>query len=150
MHRTLSIIALATILTGCSMATLPDAPDRTFTIDASFDETWDALVRFASSGALPIENVEKNSGLLTINDTDAPVSMFQCRKRSFEPIVSVTARMSFLVAENENGSTTLTVNLSAIGDIGLLGVPSGRTAQCESLGEIEQRFIDGITENLGS
>lgn len=162
MPRLASLIVLAFLLTGCSMATLPAAPDRTFDIDASFDETWTALVAHISGEAWPIGTLEKDSGLLTVNDTTLSYSRdeFACAKTKLESVTEIRIRMSFVARSTVDNTSSLTINLVSQGlaenalaaaSAALAGGgSSNRWAQCESLGVIEQNIIDGITQNLGS
>lgn len=162
MPRLASLIVLPFLLAGCSVATLPDAPDRTFDIDASFDDTWAALVAHISSQALPIGTLEKDSGLLTVNDTTLPFhsDAFACAKTKMEYIGEIRIRMSFVAKSTGEDTSSLTVNLVSQGlaenvlNAVAAAVPGGRGnsrwAQCESLGALEQSIIDGIDQFLNS
>ncbi len=158
----ITFLTLAIItLTGCSVATLPNAPDRTFDIDASFDETWTALVAHISGEALPIGTLEKDSGLLTVNDTTLPYysDAFACAKTKMESVSEIRIRMSFVAKSTGEGTSSLTINLVSQGFVEPIGSAvataitgvrgNSRWAQCESLGTLEQSIMDGINQNLG-
>jgi hypothetical protein len=69
------------VLGGCAVFTyVPPAPLATIenarTIDASYDETWTALVNYVSGGFFGIKTFEKASGLLTLSFGGADPSKF--------------------------------------------------------------------------
>lgn len=70
-------VSVALALAACASYTPPaalDTIDNVRTIDASYDETWTALINHVSGSFFGIKNFEKASGLLTLSfgATDAP------------------------------------------------------------------------------
>jgi hypothetical protein len=69
------------LLGACATYTyVPPAPlatiENTRTIDASYDDTWTALVNYVSGGFFGIKTFEKASGLLTLSFGGADPSKF--------------------------------------------------------------------------
>jgi hypothetical protein len=74
-------VAGLVVLGGCAVFTyVPPAPlaaiENTRAIDASYDETWTALVNYVSGGFFGIKTFEKASGLLTLSFGGANPSKF--------------------------------------------------------------------------
>ena len=65
----ITTILLLTALAGCAPAGVKNVErvevDRTTTFDASFDEVWAVTVEWFASLGIPIEKVEKTSGLIS-------------------------------------------------------------------------------------
>ena len=61
----------AVVLAGCATAPKEFAFDPTVTIDASYDAVWAAVVEFFAIGSLPIDTIEKDSGLIVTSWMDA-------------------------------------------------------------------------------
>jgi hypothetical protein len=64
-------LAVAFSLAGCATAPKQFTFDPVVTIDASFDDVWSAVVEFFAVGTLPIETIEKDSGLIVTSWMDA-------------------------------------------------------------------------------
>lgn len=67
----LESLLIGTVLAGCATAPKQYAFDPTRTIDAPFDVVWGAVVEYFAVGSLPIDVVEKASGLIVTSWMDA-------------------------------------------------------------------------------
>jgi len=70
MLRPIPLIVLVVVSLSCASTgpIVHPAWDRTVAINAPFDEVWEALIRLASDCGWPIATLEKDSGLLSIED----------------------------------------------------------------------------------
>ena len=71
--KTIIIPLLALILCGCAAGSLPQTYEfnPTATITTDYDAAWGALIEYFAIASLPIETIEKDSGLVVTSWMDA-------------------------------------------------------------------------------
>jgi hypothetical protein len=116
--KKLLILPLVIVLYSCATTeTVVVEPFNTsVTYDSDFDETWSKLVRFYSTNQIGIGTLEKDSGIITMNNDKLSVSAIQ-EYCADSPVPFLwtptggTARGNATLIE-EDGFTTATVNVS--------------------------------------
>ena len=69
-NKGFGLVLVCLFIYGCATAPLPRQIVNTFPIDKPFDDVWQALVESFSELQLPIDNIEKDSGLITTDWID--------------------------------------------------------------------------------
>ena len=152
MPRILALIVLASVSLACaSTGPIVHPPwDRSVTVNAPFDEVWDALIRLASDSGWPITTLEKDSGLLSIEDASVGADWrFDCPTQFTTVMTDVRVRMSFVV--RDIGDTTeVTANIRARGfEESIFTDNTFGWSNCESLGYAERAIQDSIRLAVG-
>ena len=147
---TASIAALA--LLGCaSTGPIVHPPfDRTVSINAPYDDVWNALIELASERGWPVANLEKESGFLNINEASVGEGWrFDCRSGFTTVISEMQMRMSFVVREaGETTELTVSVNGRGFRESILTDNTMGWET-CDSLGYAERAIQNAVRELVG-
>ena len=119
------------IITGCSTESyvLPQGGEpvqNEITVDAGIDETWNALVSYASGTFFGIDNFEKSSGLMTLSfSSDAPYELVDCGNFNIDGLQkfngnyaqwiwmrggNLNGRMNIIAQEETPGTTVLRID----------------------------------------
>lgn len=152
MPRLSPLIVLASLISACvSTAPVVHPPwDRSVTINAPFDEVWDALIRLASDSGWPIATLEKDSGLLSIEDASVGEGWsFDCPTGWSTVMTDIKVRMSFVVRDTGD-KTEVTANIRARGfEESVLTDNTYGWSDCDSLGYAERAIQDSIRLAVG-
>jgi hypothetical protein len=154
----LSLIAL----TGCAPAGVKNVErvevERTKTFDASFDQVWAVTVEWFASLGIPIEKVEKSSGLIssewggvgsdqTYISCGEPTGNIGLYGAEFERI---NIDINIIVRPVDSGvRSTINIFGTAVVDVSnALGSVSKNTAQCASRGTLEKNYFSFLRSSL--
>ena len=152
MRRVLPLVVLASVSLACaSTGPIVHPPwDRSVTVNAPFDEVWEALIRLASDSGWPIATLEKDSGLLSIEDASVGTGWrFDCPTGFTTVMTDIRVRMSFVV-RNIGDTTEVTANIRARGfEESILTDNNYGWSDCESLGYAERAIQDSIRQAVG-
>ncbi|MCP4598278.1 hypothetical protein [Neptuniibacter sp.] len=153
MFRPLVVVAISSLLTvGCT-ANKPKQVatfDTSETFQASKDEVWGKLVRFMSTNQLGISTIEKDSGLLVINNQNVAQNLLSsyCDSGSAVPFlwVPVGGKVSgnVTVVEDEGFSTaSINISFNQVSEFCYQGCKY-TTKQCQSLGSFEKALLSSL------
>lgn len=154
------IIAGVSTLGGCAAAGVTGLPsdtaEKNFVFEKDFDVVWDATVEWFASNNTPIDNVDKDSGLISSNyglnpgsgviDCGQPTGNVGINKAAFQ---DVNANINVIVREQNDERTRATVNifgeaLVVVRD-GYGRLASSASVNCVSTGDYEedyQRYVE--------
>ncbi len=151
------IIICGTLIITCgcvpqNQTTLPQKIEDTKFYDASFDETWAALIETLSDMTLPIESIEKESGLITTRFVN-----FADGINADNSIKQVATRPSVFLGTWNSGRYTLNIFVADKGELGTRIKVSAHIEAyennvtnkwyvCKSLGVLEKRIFKAIKE----
>jgi len=144
-------IVAALVLTACAAAPQQIAPfDTSRTYDQSFDETWGKMVRFMSTNSVGISTIEKDSGLIVINNQSVATSLMReyCDVPAVVPgLYSPTHGIvrGSLTAIEEDGFTTVNVNVNFTQNSQFCYQGCQYVSRpCASLGNFEKALLNAI------
>ena len=115
MRNTTTILAglLTTLLAGCATEPRKYNFDNSQTFDASMENVWPQTIEFFAERSLPISVIERDSGLITVND--ARISMMElsiwadCGKKPLYQRANNRLDLSTRVRESSAESTSVIV-----------------------------------------
>lgn len=165
MRRTLLAATSATLVAGCAgMADSTGPPsyvgpdeyevESSRTINKSYDETWTAIVDFLSENNVPLDNVDKDSGLITserarsqqsgpfidCGDLEGGYYTWEVGREDVSQNINIRAR--------KIDEKTTRVHADVFGSGVIYGYSMGDErpydAQCVSTGELEQSLYRAI------
>jgi len=139
---------------GCATAALQPTIQNTITVDATFDQVWAAVVSTIADISMPIESIEKDSGLITTK----PV-IFASGYEIRGDIEQVAEMRFFLGAMWKQGRYSFNVFVSSIGEnttkikvnSQIEAYEASMTKRwhvCYSKGVIEKQIFDSIRAKL--
>jgi hypothetical protein len=115
--------------------------DRERTIAASFDKVWAALIEVAFELGLPVESVEKGSGLFTVKNMS--VNSDLCHYLTNPAVIVTRARMKMSVLVKPVSEATSVIKLNC--DFEAFNGLSGRWGYiCPSTGKFETDLLDRV------
>ena len=144
------------IVVGCATTPADEPPIKdALTIQASFDEVWRATVSTLAEMVLPIESMDKGSGLITtrsVRFTGGWAAPKEIRRVAKKPSVFLGTwsagryTLSLFVRPNGKDSTEvkITTHIEAYEDY-----MTGEWHTCHSKGVIEKQIFDSIELKLG-
>ena len=161
--RMKKMIALAAIasLTGCAAAGVSNMQqgniDNNFVFDQSYDEVWSSTVEWFASNNIPIDNVDKASGLISSNyglnpgmgvvDCGEPTGNIGLYRARFE---DMSGNINIIVREVGPEETRATVNVFGNALVvvrNAYGVVSSANVRCVSTGSLESRYEGFVRMN---
>jgi len=155
MRKIYLLIALPTVLlAGCAPPQMvkPTIQD-TVVIQAPFDKVWGAIVSTLAEMALPIESIEKESGLITTKFVTFASGIFAEKK-----IDRIAQKPPLFLASWSQGRYTLSVFVAPVGeDATKIKITAHieafeRTTKgwhvCYSKGVIEKQIFDSVKSKI--
>ena len=141
-------IWFALVLAACATAPVARQFDRTATFPgADFDAVWNAVIDLFGEEGWAIDNMEKDSGLITTDWMTADESYLACGSSGLAGEYGHMGRFN-VVAREQGGGVSLTVNTSWRVTRRLLDVNAVR--ECLSTGVLERVVHDQVTLRIGS
>lgn len=162
MKKTLTSLIVTGLLAGCTPAGVKNIPqedfDKNFVFPQSYDEVWGSTVEWFAMNNIPINSMEKDSGLISSNHGLSPgssvincgeptgnVGLYQARFESADSNINV------LVREIGPEQTRATVNI--FGNAGVVvrngygNIVSSNEVRCVSTGKLENSYENFILSN---
>jgi hypothetical protein len=147
--RVAAVVAAVVLSAASASAPSKHNIQKTTTIKASFDDTWGALIDVFADRSWPIQNMAKDSGLITTDWMNADDSFADCGGSGIASTHGTSVR--FNVRVKGAASTEITVNATFREERSFDG--QHRFVDCESKGiveatihsEIEKRIREGTT-----
>ncbi|WP_417421281.1 hypothetical protein [Halomonas sp.] len=154
------VVAALGLLGGCAAAGVTGLPSDTaekkFVFDKEFDNVWEATVEWFASNNTPIDNVDKNSGLISSNYGLNPGSgIINCGQPTgnvglYQAVFEdVKTNINIIVREQGEQRTRATVNIFGKALVvvrnGYGQVVSSASVDCVSTGNFErsyQRYVE--------
>jgi hypothetical protein len=145
----LACASLASVTAGgCAsyISPLPPPPYRD-QVAATYDVTWNALVRALAYDNVPLRAVARDSGVISSDDIVSPIGVYaDCGSKGDKPLEG-EALVTFTVFVRPNGSTTeLQINSKMrtfrLGKSGSLKADSNY--ECVSTTRWEPNFVDTV------
>lgn len=140
-------------LTGCVTSPEPQQHifDNSRSYDASMQDVWAEAVRFFGENNLPIDTIERDSGLIQTNDLSTSATEFfsyaDCSTGP-SPLAQEVGyiNLSIVIRERFDGSTSAMVNTR----FSLYRTFNGMsiTFQCTSRGNLEKVILDQISDSV--
>ncbi|MFI8749373.1 hypothetical protein ACIGG6_05155 [Vreelandella lionensis] len=142
-------------LGGCAAAGVTGLPadtaEKNFAFDKSYDEVWEATVEWFASNNTPIDNVDKDSGLISSNyglnpgsgviDCGQPTGNIGLYPAVFE---DMKANINVIVRKQNDQQTRATVNIFGNALVvvrnGYGQTVSAAAVDCVSTGSYERSF----------
>jgi len=162
MKKLLTSLAITATLAGCTPAGVKDLPsedfDKNFLFSQSYDEVWSNTVEWFAMNNIPINSMEKDSGLISSNHGLSPsFRVINCGQptgnvglysANFE---SMQSNINILVRRVGPNKTRATVNVFGSSAItvrnGYGNVVSSASARCVSTGNLEASYSQFIKKN---
>lgn len=131
------LVALSFLIAGCR----PPAPDVSAydesMYDASYDEVWDATVRAFADYNMPIDNIEKDSGIIASDWVGAETSWMDCGSAGLGSHTDRQFRVNTLIRRGSDGTNVRVNTLFQTREVPM-GGGYGTWKQCSGTGELEQ------------
>ncbi|HBP40286.1 MAG: hypothetical protein ACTJG4_14000 [Vreelandella alkaliphila] len=153
------IVSALGFLGGCAAAGVTGLPsdtaEKNFVFDKEFDNVWEATVEWFASNNTPIDNVDKNSGLISSNyglnpgsgiiNCGQPTGNVGLLQANFE---DVNANINVIVRDQGEQQTRATVNIFGKALVvvrnGYGQVMSSASVDCVSTGSYEKSYQDYV------
>ena len=145
------IVLAAIVVAGCATAPKPRSIVNAFDQAASFDQVWSATVETFADMSFPIDNMEKDSGLITtdwINITGTSNEEY-CDCGGLGLAIENARRVKFNVFVKEANSKVVVKVNCQFQQTRSLGNNVGNT-NCVSTGKLEARINELIREKTGN
>lgn len=144
--RCLAVFAVAVLVTSCVRPPEPRNITRTFDYGESYEEVWSAVVETLAEMNVPLEKVQKESGLITVSwmnylDTEND-EYCDCGDVSVE---TKDGRFNVFVKDAED-KARVTVNAHYVSTY----TSAGETIEleCVSTGRLEREITDRVQAKL--
>jgi len=122
--------------------------DTTATLESSFDDTWAKAVRFLSTNQIGIKTIEKDSGLIVLENTSMSpqlISEYCVVNIPFMSALDSGKASGNLTVVSEGGFTTASVNLSFSATTKFCYEGCNYTTnRCTSKGRFETQLLDAL------
>lgn len=147
------VAVAATTMIGC--ATVRPTPHqfaKTFQLGSNFDDVWAATVQTFAELNLPIESIEKESGLITTERILLGWESEYCdcgKPGLFGTDFDRTVRFNAFLRSDAGGAATLTINADFQVNRNNSMTETTTMVPCESTGVFELRIKDKVAEKLG-
>lgn len=168
MKKVVLIIMVVSVmlLTGCSTKQfIAYQPERSFNVNAPFDKTWTAVIEYAASHNYTITNVEKESGIITMQtslfkaavqkkgvvDRNYYYTVERSKKLKGKDNLFVESNFNIHVKKLSESTCNVTVNLRDNGKVVSIDKKEKRKtfkANNLSTGTFEKNTIHEIMDNL--
>lgn len=138
---------------ACASAPQVYTFDNSRTYEASFDATWEAVIDFFASNNIPIQTVERDSGIVYAErqyagpNSDVFAANADC-DNGIGNVQTSSARFNVFVRRQGEGQTQVTVNTTYGQTIiaFMSYVPSA--VPCRSTGRLETLILDDIERSV--
>lgn len=139
-------VAQALLATACASAPQLHDYDNTFTLQASLDDTWEAVIDVFGESNWPIDQMERASGFISTDWLRAEDHHLDCGGSGITVTNRHQVRFNLTVREIRPGEAQLTVNttMQAYRSFG----NSGNWIECTSRGSIEAFVHDRVLQRL--
>ena len=144
------ILSMLVLAGGCATERIAVKPfDTVATVESDFDATWEELVRFLSTNQIGIKTIEKDSGLVVMENLNMSPNLIQeyCTNIQIPLMWSLQSGKASgnVTVDEDDGFTTVAVNMSyqATTQFCYDGC-SYNTARCDSTGKFETELLDAV------
>ena len=145
-------LLLLVLVVGCATAPIRQDIQKIFEFDAGYDDVWAAIIDTFGMMQLPIDNVEKDSGLITTDWLSFEVDdgYADCGKGGFGRAVRDLVGRFNVVARDANGTVSVTVNtLYEANRVDVLNPEISSEVRCYSTGVLEADLVELVEERIG-
>ena len=152
-NKGFGLVLVCLFIYGCATAPLPRQIVNTFPIDKPFDDVWQALVESFSELQLPIDNIEKDSGLITTDWIDFTgqknTDYCDCGGLGMSIEQSRVGKFNVFVKKVTEDSCEIRVNCMYEQTIQEAITDAIIVRKCVSTGKLEAAMFDLIKSKLG-
>jgi len=148
-RATVAVVASLLFLGGCATAPKTYDFDPVAVIDADFDDVWSAVVEYFAISSLPIDTIEKDSGLIVTSWMDASGGyggaderFCDCGSGGLTTYYWTRGKFNVFVKESAAGGVDLRVTCTYQQRRGVLD--TNATVSCPSTGYLEMQLHDYI------
>ena len=140
-----SALLAAILLAGCATVGQPTQFNNTRSVSASFDETWDKTISYFAQNNIPIQTLEKDSGLVVAESPFVPAAQLRQLADCGFPGNGLPGSASYNVFVREQPALGVTVQINATFNQVSQNIWTGQNAQseCYSKGVLEKAFLAG-------
>lgn len=148
--RALVVVGSAMFAFGCATPAIEIKPfDKSATVEASYDEVWNKLIRFTSTNDVSVSSVEKDSGLIVLsgdNLSQGVISQYCAAQAPFLSVLSSGTAKGSIVVTDDDGFVTVTVNAKFNTTFvnNMSSPPTYNTVPCNSTGAFETAVLGAI------
>lgn len=140
------------VLVGCATTPEPRQFDRQIVVDADFATVWDALVEMFGERVWVIDNLDRESGIVTTDwmlANDEAHSYMDCGSGFFDSDRDHVFRFNVILRES-GSETSVTVNSAHRTTRYPLGEEPGELVTCVSTGVLERMIHEDLRERVGA
>lgn len=148
--KILVTVLFISFLAACASAPAPRTIVNSFAIEADYDAVWSALIETFAELQLPIENMEKDSGLITTDWIEftgqTNEGYCDCGGLGINIEVNRLGKFNVFVKKVTENSSEMTVNCMYEQTIRFGDTVNRR--KCISTGNLEQEMRDLVTSKI--
>ncbi len=140
-----SALLAAILLAACATPGQPTQFNNTRTVSASFDETWDETISYFARNNIPIQTLEKDSGLIVAESASVPGAQLRQLADCGSAGQGLPGTARYNVFVREQSALGVTVQINATFSQVYRDIWTGQNAQseCYSKGVLEKAFLAG-------
>lgn len=146
MKKILTVVFIMLIISACATAPKHHEIDKSDTIDEPFDKVWGALIETFAELNLPIDTIEKDSGIIATDWLDYygtnNKAYCDCGGLGLSIERERIGKFNVFVRELDPASTMITVNAKFEQTYEFMD--SRFTRKCNSIGTIEKQIMDEV------
>jgi len=135
-------------VSGCANRLPTFQFDKSRVVSASFDDAWARATGFFANGNIPVELMDKASGMITASDERVPVSAMSAIAACPDMALLINPRaghMDYNVSVQPIDEAQTRVTVSMMFKMTYFDATSDYvTYDCNSKGEVERRLLDAI------
>lgn len=134
---------------GCATAPRPRTIENAFHFEQSYDQIWTAVIETMAELSLPIQNLEKDSGLITTDWIGFGYSKEYCDCGSPGIAIDSERRGKFNIFVKTNTAGGVEVKINTAFEIQREFMDVRTTVPCLSTGALEARMRALISQKIG-
>lgn len=137
----------------CATAPIPRDIVKSFPVEASFDKTWTAMIEAFADLQLPIQNMEKDSGLIITDwiDFTGQTNEDYCDCGSLGMLlieVGRSGKFNIFIKKVDENSCEVKINCMFEQTVKIMGENATSQKKCISTGNLESEIFKLIQEKI--
>jgi len=145
-----SLVMISLFAIGCATAPAPRTIENSFFIESDYDSVWSALIETFAELQLPIDNMEKDSGLITTDWVEfrgqTNEDYCDCGSSGIYMEINRLGKFNVFVKKSTENSCKMTVNTMWEQTLQFSDTVSKR--KCVSTGNLEKEIYDLVTAKI--
>lgn len=150
--KVFGLVLVCLFIYGCATAPVPRQITKAFPIEAPFDDVWQAVIESFSDLQLPIDNMEKDSGLITTDWIDIKgqknTDYCDCGGLGINIEQRRVGKFNVFVKRIAGDSCEIRINCMYEQTISDIYEKSFRRRKCVSTGKLEAEMFNLIKSKL--